>query len=75
MLYPLFSYLRGLVFHQSSPVNPVSESRVGPLILTEEGQTNGWAEILLFNIGFIILAIRIRVLGDISLATKTKNKT
>ena len=33
----LFCYLRRLVFNQSSPVNPVSESRGGSLILIEDG--------------------------------------
>ena len=44
-----FGYSRKLVFNQSSPVRPLSESREGPLSLTNGGR----AEILLFNIGMI----------------------
>ena len=33
-----FSYLRRLVFNQSAPVHPVSDSRGGPLSMTDIGQ-------------------------------------
>ena len=36
MLFPQFCQLRRSVFDQSSPVQPVSESRGGPLSVTEE---------------------------------------
>ena len=46
-----------LVFDQSSPVQPVSESRGGSTNLTEDERT----EILVSNIGYILwLALRMR---------------
>ena len=41
--------MRRLVFDQSSPVHPVSESRGGPLSVTEHERTK---EILMSNIGY-----------------------
>ena len=35
MLFPYFCQLRRLVFDQSSPVQPISESRGGSLSVTE----------------------------------------
>ena len=51
-----FCQLRRLVFNQGSPVNPVSESRGGPLSMTHE-QTNHQTEILVSNIGFTAYSI------------------
>ena len=47
MLFPYFCQLRRLVFDQSSPLHPVSESRGGTLSVTDGAQT----EILVSNIG------------------------
>ena len=54
MPFFLFCHLRKLVFHQSSPVYLVSESRGGGLSVTEEenGRSNERTEILLSNIGY-----------------------
>ena len=56
MLFPKFCQLRRLVFDQSSPVQPVSESRGGTLSVTEEDdeRTNERTkEILVSNIGYV----------------------
>ena len=54
--------MRRLVFDQSSPVQPVSESRGGTLSVTEEdggGRRRRTKEILVSNIGLFRLSPRI----------------
>ena len=53
MLFSEFCQLRRLVFDQSSPVQPVSESRGGPLSVAEEEEEQQQQEILVSNIGYI----------------------
>ena len=52
MLLSQFCHLRRLVFNQSSPVHPVSESRGGGLSVKEEDGRRR-TDILVSNIGYI----------------------
>ena len=58
MLFSWFWQLRRLVFNQSSPVHPVSESRGGPLSVTD-GRTDGPTGILVSNIGLLVSLERV----------------
>ena len=50
MLLSYCSNIRNLVFDQSSPVQPISESRGGSTSVTEED--GRWTEIIVSNIGY-----------------------